>query len=176
VQSCSSAQGSSQGGCGNARQQQQQRMASCQVLVCAPWCHWLGSASIAPARADDVRLRGWWCCCRSLIVDRKRSAKQEAAAALDAAPESKQQQQQQLTAAEKELLEKLVGILTKDGREEPGEAHLLDAMQTINQQINKKDGRDRPWWGCCCCSGCRIWAVVVGAPLGTPYSGINSTC
>lgn len=57
-----------------------------------------------------------------------------AAAAADAAP---QLQQQQLSAADRQLLEKLVGIMTKEGKKSRARRLLLDAMHIIKQQVAK---------------------------------------
>jgi ribosomal protein S7 len=54
-----------------------------------------------------------------------------AAADDDAAP----QQQQQLSASDRQLLEKLVGIMTKDGKKSRARRLLLDAMHIIKQQV-----------------------------------------
>jgi ribosomal protein S7 len=62
---------------------------------------------------------------------------QQAAAAADLAGQV--QPQQQLTATDRDVLEKLVGIMTKDGKKSRARRILLEAMQIINQQVNKKD-------------------------------------
>jgi ribosomal protein S7 len=45
-----------------------------------------------------------------------------------------------LTAADKEALEKLVGILTKDGKKSRARRLLLDAMHIIQQQLAQGKG------------------------------------
>jgi ribosomal protein S7 len=56
-----------------------------------------------------------------------------AAAADDAAPHH----HQQLSASDRQLLEKLVGIMTKDGKKSRARRLLLDAMHIIKQQVAK---------------------------------------
>lgn len=69
--------------------------------------------------------------CRSLVggIDTGPSSSKSAAAA------GPQQQQQQLTAADTAILEKLVGIMTKDGKKSRARRQLLDAMHIIKQQL-----------------------------------------
>lgn len=47
---------------------------------------------------------------------------------------------QPLTASDAEALEKLVGILTKDGKKSRARRILLDAMHVIKQQLAKGSG------------------------------------
>lgn len=60
-------------------------------------------------------------------------------AAAEAAADQQQQQQQRapLTASDRQLLEKLVGIMTKEGKKSRARRILLDAMHVIKQQVAK---------------------------------------
>uniref|UniRef100_A0A383WCL3 Uncharacterized protein n=1 Tax=Tetradesmus obliquus TaxID=3088 RepID=A0A383WCL3_TETOB len=67
------------------------------------------------------------------------------AAAAGTAAQQQQQQQQQpgrepLTAADAEALDKLVGLLTKDGKKSRARRLLLDAMHIIQQQLAQGKG------------------------------------
>jgi ribosomal protein S7 len=57
-----------------------------------------------------------------------------------AAAEQQQPGREALTAADKEALEKLVGILTKDGKKSRARRLLLDAMHIIQQQLAQGKG------------------------------------
>jgi len=76
---------------------------------------------------------------RSLVgsARQQQPTMQQATAAADLAGQV--QPQQQLTATDRDVLEKLVGIMTKDGKKSRARRILLEAMHIINQQVNKKD-------------------------------------
>lgn len=67
--------------------------------------------------------------CRSLL------GADHGSAAAQPQQSQRHQQQQQLTAADKESLEKLVGIMTKDGKKSRARRQLLEAMHNIKQQL-----------------------------------------
>jgi ribosomal protein S7 len=75
---------------------------------------------------------------RSLVGEASPNSSKPFSAA--AAAEQQQAGREPLTAADKEALEKLVGILTKDGKKSRARRLLLDAMHIIQQQLAQGKG------------------------------------
>jgi hypothetical protein len=78
------------------------------------------------------------CVIRSLVADASPGTPKLGAAA--AAAEQQAVGRDALTSADREALEKLVGILTKDGKKSRARRLLLDAMHIIQQQLAQGKG------------------------------------